>query len=75
MAKQRATTRKSSVAAGRKKILQRIRKEIDAAHRAAVNKLTQAGKKAHTEGLVGQYYKIFDQHAKFGGYFKAPWKR
>jgi hypothetical protein len=62
MAKQRATTRKSSVAAGRKKILQRIRKEVDAAHGAAVNKLRQ---KAHT--LV--YLKV-NEHMKAGGYFK-----
>ena len=44
MPKQRTASPKPSEVARRKKILQRIRKEVDAAHRAAVNELRNAEK-------------------------------
>lgn len=65
MPKKRTASPKSSDVAKRKKILQRIRKEVDAAHRAAVNEL----RKAEKEALV--YYKMVDLHTKWGGYFKG----
>jgi hypothetical protein len=48
-------------AAGRKKLLKRIRKEVDKAHKSAVAQLM---------GPPQVYAKV-DEHMKTGGYFKG----
>jgi hypothetical protein len=68
MPKERTASPKPDEVARRKKILQRIRKEVDAAHRAAVNELRNAEKDPPG------YFKVMDQHIKMGGYFKGPKK-